>query len=173
MNNIVLIGMSGAGKSTLGVLLAKIINKKFIDTDLVLQQKHNNLLHEIINNEGIKKFKTYEENMMLELNVEDTVIATGGSVIYSHLGMNKLKKSGIVIYIHVSFSNIENRLRDITNRGIIMKDGQSLKELYNEREPLYKKYADIRVDVHHESIEETLSTILDKLSQYRSEDKET
>lgn len=163
MDNIILIGMSGAGKSTLGVLLAKILNKNFMDTDLVLQQKYNKVLHEIINSEGIHNFKTYEEQMLLGIDETNMVIATGGSVIYSHAGMTKLKESGMVIYIQVPFLSIEKRLKDITTRGIVMEEGQTLKGLYNEREPLYMKYADIIVQVDKESIEETLSLILERL----------
>lgn len=167
MNNIILIGMSGSGKSTLGVLLAKIINKKFIDTDLVVQQKHGNVLHEIISIEGIENFKLFEEKIVLELNESNTVIATGGSVIYSDLGMLKLQNTGIIIYIHVPYNNIANRLKDITTRGIIMEESQTLKELYAEREPLYRKYADIIVEVDQEGIEETLSNILKKLIWFK------
>lgn len=164
MNNIILVGMSGAGKSTLGVLLAKIINKKFIDTDLVIQQKYNKVLHEIISSEGVHQFKHYEEQMLLEFSEKNTVVATGGSVIYSHKGMEKLRETGKVVYIHVPFKNIEKRLKDITTRGIIIEDGQTLKGLYEEREPLYRKYADIVINVNNESIEETLSQILKALT---------
>lgn len=164
MNNIILVGMSGAGKSTLGVLLAKIINKKFIDTDLVIQQKYNKVLHEIISSEGVHQFKHYEEQMLLEFSEKNTVVATGGSVIYSNKGMEKLKETGKVVYIQVPFKNIEKRLKDITTRGIIIEDGQTLKGLYEEREPLYRKYADIVINVNNESIEETLSQILKALT---------
>ena len=160
MENIVLIGMSGAGKSTLGVLLAKSVNKNFLDTDLILQQKHGQLLHEIIYKYGLNKFKTFEEQMLLELDVNQTIIATGGSVIYSELGMKKLKEIGKIVYIRVSFANISERLENIITRGIVMEDGQTLEGLYNEREPLYMKYADIVIEVGNEEIEKTLSNII-------------
>ena len=165
MENIILIGMSGAGKSTLGVLLAKSVNKKFLDTDLILQQKYGQLLQEIIYKCGLDEFKTYEEDMLLELNVDQTVIATGGSVIYSDLGMKKLKEIGRVVYIRVSYANISDRLKDISTRGIVMEKGQSLEALYREREPLYMKYADVVIEVENESIEETLSNIISGLNE--------
>lgn len=164
MENIILLGMSGAGKSTLGVLLAKIINKKFKDTDLIIQEKHKKLLHEIIKEEGLEKFKEYEEEVLLLLNESNTVIATGGSVIYSDLGMKKLKESGLIIYIHVPFQNISNRLHNITTRGIVMEEGQSLRDLYLEREPLYRKYADLIVEIVDEGVEDTLSKILKSIA---------
>ena len=165
MKNIILIGMSGAGKSTLGVLLAKSVNKKFLDTDLILQQKYGQVLHEIINEHGILEFKTYEEQMLLGLEACDTVIATGGSVIYSKLGMKRLKDLGKIIYIHVSFENISKRLNNILTRGIVIEEGQTLQGLYDEREPLYRKYADIVVEVNSEGIEETLGNIISGLNE--------
>lgn len=163
MDNIILIGMSGAGKSTLGVLLAKILNKNFLDSDLVIQQKYNKVLHKIINEEGLDRFKSYEEQILLDLNVKNTVIATGGSVIYSQLGMEYLRETGRVVYLHVPFGNIDKRLKDITTRGIVIEDGQTLKGLYDEREPLYRKYADITINIQGEGIEETLSNIIQQL----------
>lgn len=163
MDNIILIGMSGAGKSTLGVLLAKVVNKSFVDTDLVIQQKQDHVLQDIIINKGITVFKEVEEEVLLGLDVTNSVVATGGSVIYSDKGMNRLKQTGIVVYLHVPFSRIEKRLKNITTRGIVIEEGQSLDELYDEREPLYRHYADIVVNIGSEGIEDTLERILKKL----------
>lgn len=163
MDNIILIGMSGAGKSTLGVLLAKVINKSFLDTDLVIQQKQNNVLQDIIINRGITVFKEVEEEVLLNLEVTNSVVATGGSVIYSNKGMSSIKASGTVVYLHVPFNNIEKRLKNITTRGIVIEEGQTLKDLYDEREPLYRQYADIVINVGKEGIEETLEEILKHL----------
>lgn len=164
MNNIVLIGMSGAGKSTIGVLLAKAINKSFMDTDLLLQQKYHRLLHEIIHIEGIEVFKEYEEKMLVDINCENKVIATGGSVVYSHKGMKHLKTLGKVVYIKVDYENIAGRLKDIKTRGVVMAPGQSLKALYEERQPLYEEYADVILNVDYESVEETLLKLIQQLN---------
>jgi len=164
MNNIILIGMSGAGKSTLGVLLAKAINKKFVDTDLILQNKHGKLLHEIISEVGIEVFKGYEEDMLQSFTCDHSVIATGGSVIYSRKGMERLRELGKVIYIQVDYPTICKRLGDITTRGVIMEEGQTLEALFNEREPLYKQYAHLVLKVDHEGVEQTVEKLVDLLS---------
>jgi shikimate kinase len=167
MDNIILIGMSGAGKSTLGVLLAKSLNLLFADTDLLIQHKHQQLLHEILEKEGIQNFKKYEEVVLSGLNMKGTVIATGGSAIYSQLAMERLKTIGLVIYLHVPFERINKRLQDITSRGIVIDEGQSLSDIYLEREPLYNKYADITVNILDETIEETLNHIIEMIRNWK------
>lgn len=128
--NIVLIGMSGAGKSTLGVLLAKALGMDFIDTDLIIQQLEGRLLQEIIDHEGIDKFMEIEEKIVSELELNNCVISTGGSVIYSNKAMNALKQVGQIVYLHVPYEEIQKRLINITTRGIVMKKGNSLKDVY-------------------------------------------
>ncbi len=162
MKNLILIGMSGAGKSTLGVLLAKSLNMAFTDTDLVLQQERQMLLQDMINAYGIEKFKTFEEEMLIGLMAENSVVATGGSVVYSPVGMEALKRHGRIIYLHVGFDEIERRLSDITTRGIVMTERQTLKQLYDEREPLYRTYADLVVDIKGESIERTVEKLIQR-----------
>jgi len=158
--NIILIGMSGAGKSTLGILLAKAVGKEFVDTDLLIQKKTGALLQETIDQKGIEAFLGIEENVIMSLKLENTVIATGGSVIYSKVGMNHLKMLGSIIYLHVPFDEIEKRLNNIKSRGIIMRKGRSLKDVYDERTPLYHHYCDTVVDCGGKDVEACVEGII-------------
>jgi len=158
--NIVLIGMPGSGKSTIGVLLAKALGLPFIDTDLLIQQSQNKLLQDIINQEGIQKFLKIEEKVVSQMDVEGHVIATGGSVIYSPHAMSKLEQRGIVVYLELEYEEIERRIKNIKTRGIVMEKGCTLWKLYEERVPLYKKYADIVVNCSDKDIEEVVETVI-------------
>lgn len=161
--NIILIGMSGAGKSTLGVLLAKALGKDFLDTDIIIQQKENRLLQEIIDNDGIEAFLETEERIVTELEARGCVIATGGSVVYSEKAMAALGRNGRVVYLDVSYEEIAKRLTDITTRGIVLKKGNSLKDAYDERIPLYHKYGEISVSCTGKTIEQCVGEIVEKL----------
>ena len=129
--NIVLIGMPGAGKSTIGVLLAKAMRMPFIDTDLLIQQMENSYLQDIINTRGIDEFIKIEENVILELNVSNHIIATGVSVVYSNAAVQYLKTAGILVFLNTKMYQLERRLKNAQSRGIAMKEGQSLSTLYN------------------------------------------
>ncbi|MFE5320683.1 shikimate kinase [Paenibacillus sp. NPDC056579] len=161
--NIVLIGMSGAGKSTLGVLLAKALGMDYVDTDLVIQQQEGRLLQEIIDHDGIEAFMEIEESIVSELQRDHCIISTGGSVVYSDKAMNALKQGGQIIYLHVSYEEIERRLTNITTRGIVIKNGNSLKDVYDERVPLYMKYSDKTLDCTNKEIEHCVSELLEML----------
>lgn len=163
--NIVLVGMSGAGKSTLGVLLAKALGMDYVDTDIVIQQHEGRLLQDIIDNDGIEKFMEVEENLVSELQLKNCIISTGGSVIYSEKAMNVLKQDGQVIYLHVPYEEIKRRLINITTRGIVIKKGNSLKDVYEERVPLYIKYSDITLDCLNKEIEHCVSEIIEKIQE--------
>ena len=141
-NNLLLIGMSGAGKSTLGVLLAKALGKQFVDTDLIIQQKTGKLLQQIIDTEGVQHFLQIEEALLSSLEFQNTVIATGGSVVYSEKAMQALRKNATVIYLSVEFDELEKRLTNITTRGIVFKEKSDLRSVFEERLPLYEHYAD-------------------------------
>ena len=151
--NIVLIGMSGAGKSTLGVLLAKTLGMDFVDTDILIQQTAGNLLQDIIDTEGTEKFLKVEEKIISGLNLKNSVVATGGSVVYSKKAMEALKQAGRIVYLDVPFREIEKRLRNISGRGIVITKGKGLKDVYAERVPLYQKYGEITVRCAHKDIE--------------------
>ena len=143
MKNIILIGMPGCGKSTVGVVLAKTIGYRFLDSDLLIQETDGRLLSEIIEQDGLEGFNSIENRINSQIRVDKTVIATGGSVVYGREAMEHLRNIGVVVYISLSYEEIEKRLGDLTKRGVSIKKGQTLRELYDERLPLYEKYADL------------------------------
>ena len=164
--NIVLIGMPGVGKSTVGVILAKVLGYQFIDADLVIQKRENRLLHEIISEEGLDGFLKAEENanVYIAQNEEKSIVATGGSVVYCEKAMQELKKTGRVIYLELEYDQLKKRLGNLKGRGVVLKDGQDLRGLYEERIPLYEKYADLTVNAKNLDVEQTLQKIVDRLS---------
>ena len=163
MNNITLIGMPGVGKSTLGVVLAKVMEYQFMDSDLLIQNEEKRRLSRIIEEEGIEGFKKIENRVNASIKTDKTVIATGGSVVYCEEAMNHLKSIGTIVYLKLSYEAISKRLRNLKGRGVVLEKGQTLKELYEERIPLYEKYADIVIDVEGLNMEESLQEVLDKL----------
>lgn len=162
-DNIILIGMPGAGKSTVGVVLAKKLGYAFVDSDLVIQSREGRLLHEIISERGVEGFWAVEEEANISIEAERTVIATGGSVVYGCKAMEHLKRIGTVVYLKLSCEAIADRLGDLDERGVTLRDGQGLTELYAERVPLYEKYADFTVDCEHLSIREIVELISRKV----------
>ena len=162
-DNIVLIGMPGVGKSTVGVILAKVLGYKFLDADLVIQEQEGKLLREIIEEVGTEGFIEVENRVNASLMCNKTIIATGGSVIYGKEAMEHLKEIGTVVYLEVSFPTLEKRLSDIKGRGVVLKEGQTLYDLYKERTPLYEKYADVRVLEEGLNVEETVEQLVEKL----------
>ncbi|MCK9592715.1 MAG: shikimate kinase [Methanoregula sp.] len=166
MKNIVLIGMPGAGKSTMGVILAKTLGRNFTDTDIVAQEKSGRLLQEIIDEEGTGAFLEAEEKTILSLHGHHAVIATGGSVVFSEKAMEHLKKDGVVIYLKISFEEMVRRLDNITTRGIVLAEGQSLRDMYNLRVPLYEKYADITIDCSDGDFEHCIGNVMNKLDKF-------
>ena len=159
MKNIVLIGMPGAGKSTVGVVLAKILGFEFLDSDLLIQRQEGKVLHKLIAQHGIDGFIAIENQVNRDIHTTDTVISTGGSVIYGDEAMQSLKKEGIVVYIQLSYEGLKRRLGDLTKRGVVLKEGFTLQDLYNERSPLYEKYADVIVNVDGKTIEESIEAV--------------
>lgn len=160
--NIILIGMPGVGKSTIGVVLAKLIGYKFIDADLLIQQEEGKLLHEIITKTGTDGFLEVEGRVNSQIEAEHAVIATGGSVVYEKNAMEHLKEIGTVIYLHVSYPILEKRLNDIKGRGVVLRKGQNLKALYEERTPLYEQYADLVIEEEGMGVEETVEALIEK-----------
>ena len=162
-NNVVLIGMPGVGKSTLGVVLAKELGFEFVDADLLIQKRENRLLKEIIAEDGVDGFLKIENDVNASIETDKTVIATGGSVIYGAEAMAHLKEIGTVVYLKLDYETLDSRLGCLKGRGVVLKDGQTLKSLYEERIPLYEKYADIIVDEQGLNLEETLTSVLKSL----------
>ncbi len=164
-NNIILIGMPGAGKSTVGVVLAKAMGYDFIDSDLLIQAKTGKRLFEIINEKGIDGFLDVENAVNAQIQTERTVIATGGSVIYGEEAMEHLKSIGKVIYLQVSYEALEKRLGNLLQRGVAIRSGNTLLDLYNERVPLYEKYADLVIDEQNKDIREVVEIIQKELKE--------
>lgn len=149
LDNITLIGMPGVGKSTLGVVLAKIMNYDFVDVDLVIQQRCDKTLQRLIEALGPAGFIDVENEVLCDMNFEHTIISTGGSAVYSHDAIQHLSDIGRIVYLKSSLEELQERLCDFSERGVVMRhEGcTSLEDLYNERVPLYEKYADITVDI--------------------------
>ena len=145
-DNIVLIGMPGAGKSTVGVVLAKRLGYRFIDSDLVIQDRYDKLLHELIEEHGVEGFWRIEEEVNASLTPRRSVIATGGSVIYGPRAMEHLREIGTVVYLKLPLEEVADRLGDLNARGVTLMPGQTLAGLYAERVPLYERYAHEVVD---------------------------
>ncbi len=163
--NIVLLGMPGSGKSTVGVLLAKRLGKKFVDTDLLIQEQEGRLLNEIIKEEGMEKFIEIENQVNSSLVAENSVIAPGGSAVYGREAMEHFKEIGDIVYLKLSYRSVAKRLGDLTKRGVVFRPGQTLKSLYKERCPLYENYADYIVECDGKKIGETLEAVRLKMGK--------
>ncbi|WP_251178195.1 shikimate kinase [Adlercreutzia agrestimuris] len=166
-NNIVLIGMPGAGKSTLGIVLAKIMNLNFIDADLVIQNQTDKTLQKIIDALGPEGFIEVENQILSDIKAENSIISTGGSAVYSDDAMKHLGEIGTIVYLKISYDQLVERLSDLQERGVVLKGGigMSLRELYDERKPLYEQYADITVDVNDLSITAAARKVADAIEK--------
>lgn len=163
MDNLIFIGMPAAGKSTIGVVVAKRLGYEFIDTDLLIQKQENCLLKDIIEKKGINGFLKIEDQVNAEVDMEHTVIAPGGSVVYCENAMKHYKETGRVVYLQTSYQTISKRIGDARKRGVVLQDGQTLKDLYDERVVLFEKYADITICEDGLTLEETIGKVLEAL----------
>ena len=161
--NIVLIGMPGVGKSTIGVILAKELGFQFVDSDLLIQKQEKRLLKQIIEEEGIDGFIRIENQVNCSIAPQRAVVATGGSVVYGREAMEHFKKTGKIIYLKLSYESLKKRLGNLHGRGVIIREGQTLLDIYRERISLYEQYADFIIDEENKDIEATLQTIVDNL----------
>ena len=161
MNNIILIGMPASGKSTVGVVVAKRLGYEFVDTDLLIQKQEKRLLKEIIAEEGNEGFLKIENQVNRDLEVDHAVISPGGSVVYCEEAMEHFKEIGTVVYLKAPFEEINQRISNAKNRGVVLKEGQTLKDLYDERVKLFEKYADLTVEEDGSSLEETIDKVLE------------
>lgn len=160
MKNIVLVGMPAVGKSTIGVLLAKSLLLSFTDTDLLIQEKYKKSLCDIIKDNGTKAFLDIEENIILEAEFKNSVIATGGSAVFGEKAMKKLKENGVVIYLSLPMDEIKKRIGDIKSRGVVLTNGTTIDDIFAERKPLYEKYADVKIDCDNLTAEECVEKII-------------
>ncbi|MDR1017103.1 MAG: shikimate kinase [Lachnospiraceae bacterium] len=171
MGNFTLIGMPAVGKSTLGVLLAKEIGYDFIDTDLIIQKECGKLLKEIIEEEGNEGFCDIEDKINAAVDVENCVISPGGSIVYCENAMKHFKEIGAVVYLKASYEEIEKRLEDAVARGVVMKEGQTLKNLYDERVLLFEKYADLTVSEEGLNPDQTTDKLVKMCYEYLKNSK--
>ena len=162
--NIVLIGMAGAGKSSVGRELANLSGLEFVDVDTVIEKNQNIALQELLNSLGVQGFRSLEEKILLSLDYQSHVIATGGSAIYSDAGMEHLKNTGVLVLLDVSFSLLEQRVGDFSARGLVKSSGQTFKELFAERQPLYAKYADLTIECTDRSVSDICMSIKAQVS---------
>lgn len=161
--NVILIGMPACGKSTVGVILAKTMRKSFLDTDLLIQDREGDLLQNIVNRHGHDGFVAIEEEAIKSINMVNTVIATGGSVVYSPAAMKHLQELGKITYLKLSFETIDDRLHNICSRGIAMEEGETLRDLYKKRIPLYERYSDLTIDAEGLSVEQVVEKIIARI----------
>ena len=166
-DNLIFIGMPAVGKSTVGIVVAKRLGKRFVDTDLLIQEQEKKLLREIIAEVGDDGFLAIENQVNREVNAENSVISPGGSVIYCEEAMKHYKEIGTVVYLKASYQTIKKRIRNPQKRGVVLREGQSLRDLYNERVPYFEKYADITVCEDGCRIEETIENVINAGSEYR------
>ncbi len=162
MKNVILIGMPGAGKSTVGVVLAKRLGYRFIDSDLVIQERSGKLLHQLIEEMGEAGFLALENRINASIYGERAVIATGGSAVYGEEAMAHFREIGRIVYLQLAFEELRERLGDLQKRGVVLKEGMTLKELYEERVPLYEKYGDIVISCSGKDIRRIVEEIEEK-----------
>ena len=164
MNNIILIGMPGAGKSTVGVVLAKKLGYRFLDSDIVIQEQTGKLLYQLIEERGEAGFLMLENDINAEIEVEQTVIATGGSAVYGTEAMRHFHELGTVVYLQLSKEAVAKRLGDLHQRGVVCQDGCTIQELYEERTPLYERCADITIACDHKELRQIIDEIAELIS---------
>ncbi len=164
--NIILIGMPGSGKSTVGVVLAKNLGYRFIDSDILIQNQYGKLLHEIIEDRGVEGFWNIENDVNASIQETQCVIATGGSAVYGGEAMAHLQEIGTVVYLQLSYESVQERLGDLNKRGVTLKQGQTLRVLYEERIPLYEQYAHIILNCEKKEIRDIVEEIAYNVREY-------
>lgn len=168
--NVILIGMPSCGKSTCGVLVAKALCKSFLDTDLLIQQNEGMKLSQVLQEKGIEYFSKAERDSVLTLYAKNCIIATGGSMVYYEDAMNKLKEDGIVVFLDISYKNMMRRIKNFKTRGVVLKEGYTPKDMYDERKTLYKKYADVIIDCNRNTIDDTVNEIIKAINAIEKKD---
>ena len=159
--------MPAVGKSTVGIVVAKRLGMRFVDADLLIQEQEKKLLREIIAEVGEEGFLKIENQVNAEVEAENSVISPGGSVVYCEEAMRHYKEIGTVVYLKASYQTIKRRIRNPKKRGVVLREGQTLRDLYNERVPYFEKYADITVCEDGCRIEETIENVLNAVENYK------
>lgn len=167
-SNIVLIGMPGSGKSTVGVILAKQLAMRFVDTDILIQTREKTTLQDIVDTSGHMELRKIEEEVLLDITLTHHIIATGGSAAYSEPAMLYLKENGIILFLDASLETLKERITNYEERGLAKRPGQSFQQLFDERYALYRKYADIVVQSSHRTQEEVCQDIYNSLLELES-----
>jgi shikimate kinase len=171
MDNIIFIGMPASGKSTVGNAVAKRLGYAFVDMDTVIKEQEGKNLSEIIGEVGNDGFLKIENQVNKSIQVEKSVISPGGSVVYCKEAMEHFKEIGTIVYLHVSFRDIRKRIKSLEKRGVVLREGQSFRELYNERCALCKRYADVIVDETGFRKEDTVNNVIKTLRKYRKKQR--
>lgn len=166
-DNLIFIGMPAVGKSTVGIVVAKRLGMRFVDADLLIQEQEKRLLREIIAEVGEEGFLKIENQVNAEVEAENSVISPGGSVVYCEEAMRHYKEIGTIVYLKASYQTIKRRIRNPKKRGVVLREGQSLRDLYNERVPYFEKYADITVCEDGCRIEETIENVINAVERYK------
>lgn len=164
-DNLIFIGMPAVGKSSVGIVVAKRLGKKFVDTDLLIQEQEKKLLREIIEEVGEDGFLAIENQVNRDVDVTNSVISPGGSVIYCREAMEHFKEIGTVVYLKASYQTIKRRIRNPRKRGVVLREGQTLRDLYDERVPYFEKYADITICEDGCRIEETIENVVNAVAR--------
>ncbi len=170
--NLVLIGMPGVGKSTVGVLLAKALSRSFVDTDVYLQAREGRRLQDIIDTEGLDRFRAIEEAYILSLDCRGHVVATGGSVVYSERAMAHLRRSGLIVYLYLPLEPLYARVTNLDSRGVVMAPDQTFADLFDERQPLYARYGDLTIDCTGLNHDEAVAVIASATNTRHAHDHE-
>lgn len=165
MDNVIFIGMPSSGKSTIGVVAAKRLGYQFLDADLLIQEQEGKLLKEIIAERGIEGFLEVEDRVNAGIEAEKTMISPGGSVVYCPNAMEHFKKIGRVVYLQASYETIAARLQNVKDRGVVLREGQTLLDLYRERVRLFERYADLTICEDGRTVEETLEAVITALKK--------
>lgn len=166
-DNLIFIGMPAVGKNTVGIVVAKRLGMRFVDADLLIQEQEKKLLREIIAEVGEEGFLKIENQVNAEVEAENSVISPGGSVVYCEEAMRHYKEIGTIVYLKASYQTIKRRIRNPKKRGVVLREGQSLRDLYNERVPYFEKYADITVCEDGCRIEETIENVINAVERYK------
>lgn len=162
-SNIILIGMPGSGKSTVGVILAKMLTKRYVDTDILIQNAEKRSLQDIVDKDGYMALREIEQRVLLEVDCQHHIVATGGSAAYSEPAMLHLKKDGIVVFLQADLATLNKRIHNYQTRGLAKRPDQSFQDLFDERYLLYTKYSDINVESSRLTQEEVCDFIVQQL----------